>query len=200
MRVLVLGGTRFLGRALVDATLEQGHEPTLFNRGQTEPTLFPRWRSCAATAPPTSRRSGARMGRGARRRGVHAGRGPARRRGVAGQRRPLRVRLERLGLRGPERAAGGEVQPWPSCPRETRPTKAPKRTARGRRRASGSSAKRSATPRSSYVRVSSSARTTRRAVSRTGPTASHAAGTCSRRRRQTTPYSSSTCAILPGGS
>ncbi len=41
MRVLVLGGTRFLGRALVDATLEQGHEPTLFNRGQTAPELFP---------------------------------------------------------------------------------------------------------------------------------------------------------------
>jgi 2'-hydroxyisoflavone reductase len=41
MRFLVLGGTRFLGRALVDATLEQGHEPTLFNRGQTEPQLFP---------------------------------------------------------------------------------------------------------------------------------------------------------------
>ncbi len=41
MRVLVLGGTRFLGRALVDAALEQGHEPTLFNRGQTAPELFP---------------------------------------------------------------------------------------------------------------------------------------------------------------
>ena len=41
MRVLVLGGTRFLGRALVDALLEAGHEPTLFNRGQTGPELFP---------------------------------------------------------------------------------------------------------------------------------------------------------------
>jgi len=41
MRLLVLGGTRFLGRALVEALLEQGHEPTLFNRGQTEPELFP---------------------------------------------------------------------------------------------------------------------------------------------------------------
>jgi len=41
MRVLVLGGTRFLGRALVDALLAAGHEPTLFNRGQTEPELFP---------------------------------------------------------------------------------------------------------------------------------------------------------------
>jgi nucleoside-diphosphate-sugar epimerase len=41
MRALVLGGTRFLGRALVDALLEAGHEPTLFNRGQTGPELFP---------------------------------------------------------------------------------------------------------------------------------------------------------------
>jgi 2'-hydroxyisoflavone reductase len=41
MRALVLGGTRFLGRALVGALLEAGHEPTLFNRGQTEPELFP---------------------------------------------------------------------------------------------------------------------------------------------------------------
>lgn len=41
MRVLVLGGTRFLGRALVDAVLEQGHEPTLFNRGLTNAELFP---------------------------------------------------------------------------------------------------------------------------------------------------------------
>jgi nucleoside-diphosphate-sugar epimerase len=41
MRVLVLGGTRFLGRALVDALLEQGHEATLFNRGRTNPDLYP---------------------------------------------------------------------------------------------------------------------------------------------------------------
>ena len=41
MNVLVLGGTKFLGRALVEALLEQGHEPTLFNRGKTNPELFP---------------------------------------------------------------------------------------------------------------------------------------------------------------
>jgi 2'-hydroxyisoflavone reductase len=41
MKVLVLGGTRFLGRALVEAVLDQGHEPTLFNRGLTSPELFP---------------------------------------------------------------------------------------------------------------------------------------------------------------
>ena len=41
MRLLVLGGTAFLGRALVAAALERGHEVTLFNRGRTNPELFP---------------------------------------------------------------------------------------------------------------------------------------------------------------
>ena len=41
MRILVLGGTVFLGRHTVDAALERGHEVTLFNRGQTHPELFP---------------------------------------------------------------------------------------------------------------------------------------------------------------
>src|SRR5215211_5475763 len=33
MKLLILGGTKFLGRHLVDAALAQGHEITLFNRG-----------------------------------------------------------------------------------------------------------------------------------------------------------------------
>jgi len=33
MKVLILGGTRFLGRALVEYGLKRGHEITLFNRG-----------------------------------------------------------------------------------------------------------------------------------------------------------------------
>jgi len=41
MRLLVLGGTVFLGRHLVDAALQRGHEVTLFNRGQHNPELFP---------------------------------------------------------------------------------------------------------------------------------------------------------------
>lgn len=41
MRVLILGGTVFLGRALVDAAIEREHEVTLFNRGRTNPNLFP---------------------------------------------------------------------------------------------------------------------------------------------------------------
>jgi 2'-hydroxyisoflavone reductase len=41
MRMLVLGGTQFLGRHVVEIALERGHEVTLFNRGQTRPELFP---------------------------------------------------------------------------------------------------------------------------------------------------------------
>jgi 2'-hydroxyisoflavone reductase len=41
MRILVLGGTLFLGRHVVDVALERGHDVTLFNRGQTRPELFP---------------------------------------------------------------------------------------------------------------------------------------------------------------
>ena len=41
MRILVLGGTKFLGRAIVEIALARGHDPTLFNRGQTNPDLFP---------------------------------------------------------------------------------------------------------------------------------------------------------------
>jgi len=39
--LLVLGGTRFLGRHLVEAALERGHRVTLFNRGESNPGLFP---------------------------------------------------------------------------------------------------------------------------------------------------------------
>jgi 2'-hydroxyisoflavone reductase len=41
MRILVLGGTKFVGRHTVDAALARGHEVTMFNRGQTRPDLFP---------------------------------------------------------------------------------------------------------------------------------------------------------------
>ena len=41
MRLLVLGGTKFLGRAIVDAAVASGHELTLFNRGETNAALFP---------------------------------------------------------------------------------------------------------------------------------------------------------------
>ena len=39
--MLVLGGTGFLGPHLVEAALASGYEVTLFNRGKTNPHLFP---------------------------------------------------------------------------------------------------------------------------------------------------------------
>jgi nucleoside-diphosphate-sugar epimerase len=40
MQILVLGGTRFVGRGIVEAALDRGHELTLFNRGSTDPDAF----------------------------------------------------------------------------------------------------------------------------------------------------------------
>jgi 2'-hydroxyisoflavone reductase len=41
MNILILGGTKFLGRALVEAARARGHTLTLFNRGKQDPTAFP---------------------------------------------------------------------------------------------------------------------------------------------------------------
>ncbi|HYN84352.1 MAG TPA: hypothetical protein VER32_03810 [Pyrinomonadaceae bacterium] len=41
MKLLILGGTMFLGRHLTEAALARGHEVTLFNRGRHNPELFP---------------------------------------------------------------------------------------------------------------------------------------------------------------
>jgi nucleoside-diphosphate-sugar epimerase len=41
LRLLLLGGTKFLGRHIVDAATSLGHEVVLFNRGLTNPELYP---------------------------------------------------------------------------------------------------------------------------------------------------------------
>jgi 2'-hydroxyisoflavone reductase len=41
LRLLLLGGPRFLGRAVTDAALARGHAVTHFNRGRTSPELYP---------------------------------------------------------------------------------------------------------------------------------------------------------------
>jgi 2'-hydroxyisoflavone reductase len=41
MRLLILGGTVFLGRHLVEAAVARGDEVTIFNRGRHNPDLFP---------------------------------------------------------------------------------------------------------------------------------------------------------------
>lgn len=42
MKLLILGGTIFLGRHIVESALARGHDVTLFNRGQHNPDLFPK--------------------------------------------------------------------------------------------------------------------------------------------------------------
>jgi nucleoside-diphosphate-sugar epimerase len=41
MRLLVIGGTQFIGRHLIDAAIAAGHDVTMFNRGRSDPTAFP---------------------------------------------------------------------------------------------------------------------------------------------------------------
>jgi 2'-hydroxyisoflavone reductase len=41
MKLLILGGTKFLGRHAVDAALDGGHDVTIFTRGTTNPDLYP---------------------------------------------------------------------------------------------------------------------------------------------------------------
>jgi len=41
MRILILGGTTFLGRHLVDAAVARGHEVTILTRGRRDPQPFP---------------------------------------------------------------------------------------------------------------------------------------------------------------
>ncbi len=48
MRILILGGTRFLGRHLASLALARGHALTLLHRGQSGPALFPEARHLLA--------------------------------------------------------------------------------------------------------------------------------------------------------
>ena len=56
MRILIIGGTIFLGRHLIEAALAREHQITIFNRGQHNPDLYPEVeklrgdRSCDLTA------------------------------------------------------------------------------------------------------------------------------------------------------
>ena len=42
LRILILGGTRFIGMHITELAVRRGHAVTLFNRGQTGPQLFPK--------------------------------------------------------------------------------------------------------------------------------------------------------------
>src|SRR5258707_333806 len=43
MKLLVLGGTVFLGRHVVESALARGHSVTLFNSGRQNPDFFPKF-------------------------------------------------------------------------------------------------------------------------------------------------------------
>ena len=40
MKILILGGSQFVGRWMTQAALDAGHQVTMFNRGQSNPQLF----------------------------------------------------------------------------------------------------------------------------------------------------------------
>ena len=48
MKLLILGGTRFLGRHIAEQALASGHEVTLLHRGRSGPQLFPQARHLIA--------------------------------------------------------------------------------------------------------------------------------------------------------
>ena len=41
MRILMIGGTRFVGKHIVEAACAAGHEVTIFHRGKSGADLFP---------------------------------------------------------------------------------------------------------------------------------------------------------------
>lgn len=44
MKVLIIGGTSFVGRHIVEELVKKGHEAVLFNRGKSNPGIFPELR------------------------------------------------------------------------------------------------------------------------------------------------------------
>src|SRR5215208_1992196 len=41
MRLLIIGGTQFVGRHIAEAAIERGHEVTIFHRGRTNTDALP---------------------------------------------------------------------------------------------------------------------------------------------------------------
>ncbi len=105
VRLLLLGGTRFLGRHVAEEALARGHAVTLFTRGRTPQPFGDRVRA-ARRRPRPARRSrprrcgGRRVGRGDRHLGLRAARGRRVRDAACAACRPLRVHL--LALRARE--------------------------------------------------------------------------------------------------
>ena len=68
LKVLILGGTGFIGPHLVRELRAGGHQLTLFNRGKRNPGLFPDIETVIGDRNgPLDVLQGSRMGRGGRR-------------------------------------------------------------------------------------------------------------------------------------
>jgi nucleoside-diphosphate-sugar epimerase len=50
MRILIIGGTHFLGRHLVESALSRSHDVTLFNRGKSIPVSSLNWKQSSVIA------------------------------------------------------------------------------------------------------------------------------------------------------
>ena len=81
LKILILGGTRFIGLHMTALALERGHTLTYFNRGKTKTDRYPRSRAHQGRSQRRDRRAqGSRMGRGHRQLGLRAAPCAARRR------------------------------------------------------------------------------------------------------------------------
>ena len=99
LKILVLGGTKFLGRAIVEDGLARGHELTLFNRGETDPGLFPEAEQLRGDRKSDLSALEGRTWDAVIDTSGYVPVGRPRVRRAAARERPLRLRLERLGLR-----------------------------------------------------------------------------------------------------
>jgi 2'-hydroxyisoflavone reductase len=106
LKLLILGGTNFLGPQIVEAATRRGHTMTLFNRGKTHPGLFPDLEK--APRRPQDRHEGARraqVGRRHRHLGVHSGRRDPVGDAARAERASIPADLDGLGVRQ-DRQAG----------------------------------------------------------------------------------------------
>lgn len=62
LKLLVLGGTSFLGPQIVEAAVRNGHQVTLFNRGKTNPGMFPKLQQLRGDRDPKSENLAALQG------------------------------------------------------------------------------------------------------------------------------------------
>ena len=95
MRILVIGGTRLVGRQIAQAAIDAGHDVTLFNRGKADPDGLPG--AVAAGRRPRQRPVGAddrRVGRDDRRLRLPAAPGPIAAGDTRRPRRALHVHLD----------------------------------------------------------------------------------------------------------